>query len=64
MQEHISDELLNDEENLKETLNREYGVYFKKKGSDPRGRKMDMYGDEQSWNPFPKGSIYRKNPLN
>ena len=46
MQEHISDPMLNNEEALKETINREYGVYFKKEGTDPRGRKMDQYGDE------------------
>ena len=64
MQEHISDAMVNNEEALKETINREYGVYFKKEGTDPRGRKMDLYGDEKSWNPLPRESVYRGNPIN
>ena len=43
-------------------MNREYGFYFKRK--DQTGKRfVDIYGEENSYNPFPLGSVVRGNTV-
>ena len=62
LKEHTVNGLAVSEESVKEQLNREYGFYFKKK-DQTGGRKLDIYGDDSSWNPLPLGSALRGNTV-
>ena len=60
LKEHTSDTVLHTEEGLKASLNKEYGLYFKK--GESNGRQIDIYGSTIL--PIKHGSVLRPNTLN
>ena len=63
LKEHNSDPKLNTEEGLKDQLNAEYGIYFKRKDQVTQSREMDFYEDPW-WMMVKRGSSLRGNTLN
>ena len=63
LKEHASDPKLNSEEGLKEQLNAEYGIYFRRKDQVTKAREMEFY-EEPWWMIVRRGSSLRGNTLN